>query len=48
MASNFVFQGELQTNNQHLVVKKTEIGAELDLKSSAYAEQVKQPKNEES
>jgi len=32
--------GELQTNNQHLVVKKTEIGAELDLKSNAYAEQL--------
>merc|ERR1711928_165362 len=32
--------GKLQTNNQHLVVKKTEIGAELDLKSNAYAEQL--------
>merc|ERR1712203_567119 len=35
--------GELQTNNQHLVVKKTEIGAELDLKSNAYAEQSSAP-----
>merc|ERR1711971_923629 len=32
--------GELQTNNQQLGVKKTEIAAELDLKSNAYAEQL--------
>merc|ERR1712168_1695382 len=32
--------GELQTNNQQLAVRKTEIAAELDLKSNAYAEQL--------
>jgi len=32
--------GELQTNNQQLGVRKTEIAAELDLKSNAYAEQL--------
>ena len=32
--------GELQTNNQQLAVRKTEIAAELDLKSNSYVEQV--------
>merc|ERR1712192_332416 len=32
--------GELQTNNQQLGVRKTEIAAELDFKSNAYAEQL--------
>merc|ERR1712222_257897 len=32
--------GELQTNNQQPGVRKTEIAAELDLKSNAYAEQL--------
>merc|ERR1712083_196993 len=32
--------GELQTNNQQLTVKKTEIGAELNLKRSLYEEQL--------
>merc|ERR1712212_354389 len=32
--------GELQTNNQQLVVRKTEIAAELDLKSNSYVEQL--------
>merc|ERR1712121_402703 len=32
--------GELQTNNQQLVVRKAEIEAELDLKKNAYAEQL--------
>merc|ERR1711951_186967 len=32
--------GELQTDNQQLAVRKTEIAAELDLKSNAYAEQL--------
>merc|ERR1711990_242864 len=32
--------GELQTNNQQLAVRKTEIAAELDLKRNAYAEQL--------
>merc|ERR1712168_1437022 len=32
--------GELQTNNQQLAVRKTEIAAELDLKSNAYVEQL--------
>merc|ERR1712130_768029 len=32
--------GELQTNNQQLGVRKTEIAAELDLKSNSYVEQL--------
>merc|ERR1712168_687794 len=32
--------GELQTNNQQLAVRKTEIAAELDLKSNSYVEQL--------
>ena len=35
-----VCSGELQTNNQQLGVRKTEIAAELDLKSNSYVEQV--------
>ena len=37
---SYVPLGELQTNNQQLVVRKTEIAAELDLKSNSYVEQV--------
>merc|ERR1712212_635833 len=32
--------GELQTNNQQLAVRKTEIAAELDMKSNSYVEQL--------
>merc|ERR1711970_621343 len=39
--------GELQTNNQQLAVRKTEIAAELDLKSNSYVEQLSAKEKEQ-